>query len=166
MKTLLERSPKYESISLIKPENQSWKIIAGTETLSQNTDFILKDFQLPSENVVLETISKHKTFFIKPTSSPISETPVLLILETIFENSNLFIVYSLKITDLTQKIIGSIQIGKSGHIGFMDREETVINHINSSLYLKKLKTFLFTNKLKIIIMTFQFGFFLTENIDI
>nr|OBZ99224.1 Uncharacterized protein A9P81_2780 [Leptospira interrogans serovar Copenhageni/Icterohaemorrhagiae] len=64
LKTLLERSPKYESISLIKPENQSWKIIAGTETLSQNTDFILKDFQLPSENVVLETISKHKTFFI------------------------------------------------------------------------------------------------------
>lgn len=166
LKTLLERSPIYESISLIKPENQSWKVIAGTETLSQKTDSILKDFQLPSENVVLETISKHKTFFIKPISSPISETPVLLILETIFENPNLFIAYSLKITDLTQKIIGSIQIGKSGHIGFMDREETVINHINSSLYLKKLKTFPFTNKLKIIIMTFQFGFFLTENIDI
>ncbi len=145
LKTLLERSPKYESISLIKPENQSWKVIAGTETLNQNTDSILKDFQLP---VVLETISKHKTFFIKPISSPISGTPILLILETVFENSNLFIAYSLKITDLTQKIIGSIQIGKSGHIGLMDNEEIVINHINSSLYLKKLKNIPFYEQVK------------------
>ncbi|OOV41303.1 methyl-accepting chemotaxis protein [Leptospira kirschneri serovar Pomona] len=145
LKTLLERSPKYESISLIKPENQSWKVIAGTETLNQNTDSILKDFQLP---VVLETISKHKTFFIKPISSPISGTPILLILETVFENSNLFIAYSLKITDLTQKIIGSIQIGKSGHIGLMDHEEIVINHINSSLYLKKLKNIPFYEQVK------------------
>ncbi|EKP05017.1 methyl-accepting chemotaxis protein signaling domain protein [Leptospira kirschneri str. 2008720114] len=145
LKTLLERSPIYESISLIKPENQSWKVIAGTETLSQKTDSILKDFQLP---VVLETISKHKTFFIKPISSPISGTPILLILETVFENSNLFIAYSLKITDLTQKIIGSIQIGKSGHIGLMDHEEIVINHINSSLYLKKLKNIPFYEQVK------------------
>ncbi|EJO70644.1 methyl-accepting chemotaxis protein [Leptospira kirschneri] len=145
LKTLLERSPIYESISLIKPENQSWKVIAGTETLNQNTDSILKDFQLP---VVLETISKHKTFFIKPISSPISGTPILLILETVFENSNLFIAYSLKITDLTQKIIGSIQIGKSGHIGLMDHEEIVINHINSSLYLKKLKNIPFYEQVK------------------
>ncbi|EKO16081.1 methyl-accepting chemotaxis protein [Leptospira kirschneri] len=145
LKTLLERSPKYESISLIKPENQSWKVIAGTETPNQNTDSIFKDFQLP---VVLETISKHKTFFIKPISSPISGTPILLILETVFENSNLFIAYSLKITDLTQKIIGSIQIGKSGHIGLMDNEEIVINHINSSLYLKKLKNIPFYEQVK------------------
>ncbi|EKO60278.1 methyl-accepting chemotaxis protein signaling domain protein [Leptospira kirschneri str. H2] len=145
LKTLLERSPKYESISLIKPENQSWKVIAGTETPNRNTDSIFKDFQLP---VVLETISKHKTFFIKPISSPISGTPILLILETVFENSNLFIAYSLKITDLTQKIIGSIQIGKSGHIGLMDNEEIVINHINSSLYLKKLKNIPFYEQVK------------------
>ncbi|WP_082280769.1 methyl-accepting chemotaxis protein [Leptospira kirschneri] len=145
LKTLLERSPKYESISLIKPENQSWKVIAGTETPNQNTDSIFKDFQLP---VVLETISKHKTFFIKPISSPISGTPILLILETVFENSNLFIAYSLKITDLTQKIIGSIQIGKSGHIGLMDNKEIVINHINSSLYLKKLKNIPFYEQVK------------------
>ncbi|UOG40439.1 methyl-accepting chemotaxis protein [Leptospira noguchii] len=148
LKTLLERSPKYESISLIKSENQSWKVLAGTETLSPKADSILKDFQLPSKEVVLETISKHKTFFIKPISSPISGTPILLIVETIFENSDIFIVYSLKITDLTQKIIGSIKIGKSGHIGLVDREETVINHINSSLYLKKLKDIPFYEQVK------------------
>ncbi|EMJ93325.1 methyl-accepting chemotaxis protein [Leptospira alstonii] len=146
LETLLDRSPKYESISLIKSENQFWEVSVGTGTLSSNRD--LKNFQLPSEDIVLETISKKKMFLSESILSPVSGVPVILVLETISENTNVYIAYSLKIADLTNKVIGSIQIGKSGYAGILDRNEVIINHVNPSFNLKNLKSFSFYHQVK------------------
>ncbi|WP_246846768.1 methyl-accepting chemotaxis protein, partial [Leptospira barantonii] len=147
LETLLARSPKYESISLIKSEGGSWKLLTATGTLAKE-ETSLRGFDLPSEETVLDTIDKKKMFLSKPLPSPVSGTPVLLVLETIPENPNLYIVYSLRIADLTSKLIGSIQIGKSGYPGLLDRYETVINHVNPALNLKKLKDFPFYDQVK------------------
>ncbi|EMY79693.1 methyl-accepting chemotaxis protein signaling domain protein [Leptospira weilii serovar Ranarum str. ICFT] len=146
LETLLDRSPKYESISLIKSENQSWEVFVGAGTLSNNRD--LKNFQLPSEDIILETISRKKMFLSESALSPVSNTPVVLVLETISENTNVYIAYSLKIADLTNKLIGSIRIGKSGYTGLLDRNEVIINHINPSFNLKNLKSFSFYQQVK------------------
>lgn len=146
--TLLDHSPKYESISLIKQENQSWKVFIGTGILSKDRESILKDFKLPSKDIIIETISRKRIFLSEPISSPISGAPILLILETIPQNVNVYIAYSLKIADLTSKLIGSIQIGKSGYSGLISPNEVIINHINSSLNLKSLKSFPFYSQMK------------------
>ncbi|EMN44663.1 methyl-accepting chemotaxis protein [Leptospira weilii] len=146
LETLLDHSPKYESISLIKQENQSWKVFIGTGILSKDHD--LKDFKLPVKDIIVETISRKRIFLSEPTSSPISGMPILLILETIPQNENVYIAYSLRIADLTSKLIGSIQIGKSGYSGLISPNEVIINHINPSLNLKNLKNFSFYPQMK------------------
>ncbi|TGL71872.1 methyl-accepting chemotaxis protein [Leptospira kmetyi] len=148
LETLLSRSPKYESISLIQSQNGTWKLLSATGTLAIDGESALRAFDLPSEQTVLETIEKKKMFLSKPLPSPVSGTPVFLVLETIPETPNLYLAYSLRIADLTSKLIGSIQIGKSGYPGLLDRYETVINHVNPALNLKKLKDFPFYEQVK------------------
>ncbi|MDI7213491.1 methyl-accepting chemotaxis protein [Leptospira santarosai] len=145
---LLNHSPKYESISLIKRENQSWNVFIGTGILSKDRESILKDFNLPSEDTVIETISRKRIFLSDPIASPVSGTPILLILETIPQNKNLYVAYSLRIADLTSKLIGSVQIGKSGRSGLISPNEVFINHTNPSLNLKNLKSFSFYPQVK------------------
>ncbi|TGK25725.1 methyl-accepting chemotaxis protein [Leptospira yasudae] len=148
LETLLSRSPKYESISLLQAEGESWRILSGTGTLAKEGESLLKQFHLPSANKVLESVSAERTFVSEPTASPVSGTPVVLILTPISSNAKLYVAYSLRIADLTSKLIGSIQIGKTGYPGLLGASEVVLNHVNPALNLKRLQDFPFYEQVK------------------
>ncbi|MDV6235233.1 methyl-accepting chemotaxis protein [Leptospira ellisii] len=145
---LLGRSPKYESISVLQTDGFTWKVVVGTGTLAPDGATRLSEFQLPSLNKVDEAISKNRIFLSEPIASPISGTPTVLALEAIPGNPSLFLAYGLRIADLTSKLIGAIQIGKSGYPGLLNHTEIVINHVNPALNLKKLKDFPFYEQVK------------------
>ncbi|MBM9578393.1 methyl-accepting chemotaxis protein [Leptospira sp. 201903070] len=145
---LLGRSSKYESMAIIRAEGENWKLLAATGTLASNGASKLSDYQLPSETKIIEALSSEKMFLSKPIASSVSGTPVVLALESIPGEKSTYLALGLRIADLTSKLIGSIQIGKSGYPGLLNHGEVIINHVNPTLNLKNLTDFPFYEQVK------------------
>ncbi|RHX84812.1 methyl-accepting chemotaxis protein [Leptospira stimsonii] len=148
LESLLGKSSKYESIAIIRAEGENWKLLVATGTLASSGTSKLSDYQLPSETSISETFNANKLFLSKPIASTVSGTPVVLALEPIPGEKSTYLVFGLRIADLTSKLIGSIQIGKSGYPGLLNHGEVIINHVNPALNLKKLTDFPFYEQVK------------------
>ncbi|XDD48959.1 methyl-accepting chemotaxis protein [Leptospira sp. WS92.C1] len=148
LENLLTHSLKYESIAILKADKNSWRMISSTGTLSGDNGSKLSEFQLPPEEKILASIALNPMFLSEPIASPVSGTPIVLAVESLPGLKSIYIAYGLRIADLTSKLIGAIQIGKSGYPGLLNHNQIVINHIDPALNLKNIKDFPFYEQIK------------------
>lgn len=142
LENFLGASQRFEGIAVWKEAGDWFSYSVGTGTLSDSKIVPLtSQFQLPGAEE-MRNIHKERTFFFsEPASSSKNGSPVILYIREfeLTEGAKAFLVFAVRIGDLTDNIIQSIKIGKTGYPGLLTPKMTFLNHISENLKLKKIE---------------------------
>lgn len=138
----LGSSQRFEGIAVWKEAGDWFSHSVGTGTLASSQIVPLTSaFQLPGADEI-RNINKEKAFFFsEPSNSTQNGSPVILYIREfeLNDGSKAFLVFSVRIGDLTNNIVQSIKIGKTGYPGLLTPKMTFLNHISESMRLKKME---------------------------
>ncbi len=142
LNNFLAGSQRFEGIAIWKDSGEWFSPLIGTGTLATNQIVPLTTaFQLPSAAEIKAAHKEKAFFFSEPAVSPADGLPVILYVREFKMPGTVsaFLVFSVRIGNLTENMIHSIKIGKTGYPGLLSPKATILNHISPKFKLKKLE---------------------------